>query len=425
MMSAASFRLTENSSFFIIKEKAKRGREMAVQKTDWGQIKWLENEKGTLSMQGLQVGIVDLNPGAHQPKHVHYEEQVIYVTKGQAISYIDGVESVLSAGDFLHWKVGVVHEVYCIGDTPFQHLLISNPNSDEMNTISQEETSKDQEHMVQESEISPDLLYIAAEAVRTQFLETLHYAYGIFDKFGNLVLQSKSFPEYCMECCQPVKNMGNCPCMHQLSEREQKQENSYICLHGMQVFHYPIYFKGVFLGYILGGFVRHNHAAEGKLKDVYDVPESVIAGIHALMKRIVKAIRNFCEFEQFRSRLTEKELRIASQEETQRILMKNLRDTENTITDLKINNHFLFNTLNSMAGMALEGGLMPLYQSIVDLSKMFHYTLRTQSSVVTLEKELEYVKAYLQLQKLRYEDELEINYKISPSVLTAMVPFNF
>ena len=40
---------------------------------------------------------------------------------------------------------------------------------------------------------------------------------------------------------------------------------------------------------------------------------------------------------------------------------------------------------------------MPLYQSIVDLSKMFHYTLRTQNSIVPLEKELEYVKAYLQL----------------------------
>ena len=193
----------------------------------------------------------------------------------------------------------------------------------------------------------------------------------------------------------------------------------------MEVFHDPIYFRGVFLGYILGGFVRHSNEAEGKLKNVYDVPESVITGIHALMKRIVKALRNFCEFEQFRRQLTDKELRIASQEESQRILMKSLRDTENAMTDLKINNHFLFNMLNSMAGMALEGGLVSLYQSIVDLSKMFHYTLRTQSSVVSLEKELEYVKAYLQLQKLRYDEKLEIVYKISKNVLNAMVPFNF
>ena len=95
------------------------------------------------------------------------------------------------------------------------------------------------------------------------------------------------------------------------------------------------------------------------------------------------------------------------------------------MTDLKISNHFLFNTLNSMASMALDGGLMPLYQSIVDLSKMFHYTLRTQNSTVPLGKEVEYVQAYLQLQKLRYEDDLEVFYKIDRKTLQARVPFNF
>lgn len=33
-----------------------------------------------------------------------------------------------------------------------------------------------------------------------------------------------------------------------------------------------------------------------------------------------------------------------------------LKDSELQVTDLKINNHFLFNTLNSMAAQALEGG---------------------------------------------------------------------
>lgn len=193
----------------------------------------------------------------------------------------------------------------------------------------------------------------------------------------------------------------------------------------MEIFHYPIYFNKVFLGYIQSGYLRHSGTGEGKIKNVYDVPESVIAGIKALLLRIVKAIRNFCEFEQFRRELMEKELRIASQEETQRILLKNLRDTQYAVTDLKINHHFLFNTLNSMASMALDGGLMPLYQSIVDLSKMFHYTLRTQNSIVSLEKELEYVKAYLQLQKLRYGEDLEMICQIEKKVLKAMVPFNF
>lgn len=49
------------------------------------------------------------------------------MVQGQALSIIDGVESSLRAGDFLHWKAGVEHQVYNIGNVPFQHLLISNP----------------------------------------------------------------------------------------------------------------------------------------------------------------------------------------------------------------------------------------------------------------------------------------------------------
>ena len=92
--------------------------------------------------------------------------------------------------------------------------------------------------------------------------------------------------------------------------------------------------------------------------------------------------------------------------------MQNLREAKYVMTDLKIKNHFLFNTLNSMASMALEGGMVPLYESIVDLSKMFRYSLKNQNSMVSLEKELGYVEAYLRLQGLRYGDKLKVVYEI-------------
>ena len=50
---------------------------MSIQKTDWGEISWLDEEK----KQGLQTGIVTLQKDAHQPKHIHYEEQSIYVLR--------------------------------------------------------------------------------------------------------------------------------------------------------------------------------------------------------------------------------------------------------------------------------------------------------------------------------------------------------
>lgn len=421
---------------------------MVLQRTDWGEIKWLDEEQEVVSLQGMQVGVVTVFPGAHQARHVHYDEQVLYVVQGQAISWIDGEERSLRAGDFLHLKEGIVHEVYNIGNMPFEHLLISNPivrdTSDSFShmgqlpqTMGEKETDtvpqSDSIGNSQGQEIAPDMIYIAIEAIRTQFLETLHYGYAIFDSVGNLIVQSQYFPEYCVKCCAPVNNLGVCPCMRQLKSDEWGQKTHFHCVNGMEVYHYPIYFRGKVLGYIQSGYIKHSGKTDGtaeksngkSMENVYDVPESVVNGIKSLLYRIVKAIQNYCEFEQFRRELMDRELKIATQEETQRILMKNLKDTQYAMTDLKINNHFLFNTLNSMASMALDGGQMPLYQSIVDLSKMFHYTLRTQSSQVPLEKEVEYVKAYLQLQKLRYGDDLKIIYKINKKAMDKLVPFNF
>ncbi|MDO4338963.1 MAG: histidine kinase [Eubacteriales bacterium] len=391
---------------------------MAIQITDWGQIVWLDEEQDIFSIRGLKAGIVTLAAEAHQPRHRHYEEQVIYVIEGQALSILDGVESRLSAGSFFHWKAGVEHEIYNVGQKPFRHLLISNPEAE-----IPEETAFRKEGVHQE--VSPELIYVAVEAIRTQFLETLHYGYAIFDSFGNLILQSQFYPDYCTACCQPAQNPGTCGCMRRIPLKECSGEKVFYCENGMEVFQYPILFGGTFMGYIQSGYIRHSSSQKGRIEDVYDSPESVVAGIKALIRRIVKAIRNYCEFEQFRRELMEKELHISTQEEAQRILLKNLKDTQSAMTDLKINNHFLFNTLNSMASMALDEGSMPLYQSIVDLSKMFHYTLRTQASMVPLEKEIDYVKAYLQLQKLRYGEELEISWHVDRGAVQITVPFNF
>ena len=121
----------------------------------------------------------------------------------------------------------------------------------------------------------------------------------------------------------------------------------------------------------------------------------------------------------------DRELKINNSREKQRILMTNLKKAEYEVTDLKINNHFLFNTLNSMASMALEGGQFPLYQSIVDLSKMFHYTLRNQDNIVPLSKEMEFLRAYLQLQKLRYGEDLHVTDNWKESLGKYEVPFHF
>ena len=395
---------------------------MRIQKTDWGYVEWLNKGDDRFSQAAMNAGTVLLEKGKHQPPHVHYEEQVIYILEGCGRSLIDGIKAELAPGVYLHMPAGIIHEIYNTGDTPLKHLLISNPsNLDEETFLPQAGKEPKELNPVE----SAKLLYVAVEAIRTQFLETMHYAYAIFDRKGNLVAKSKYFPTFCMQHCSPSLSYGACPCMIPKKAEDMEKESTVSCPHGIDVYALPLYYQKSCLGYIQGGYVRQSKEMTKEIYGLYDTPDSTVVGIKNLLFKIAKAIRNVCEFNQFRQELTEKELEISSTRESQQLLMKNLKDTEYAMTDLKINNHFLFNTLNSMASMALETGAVSLYQSIIDLSKMFHYTLRNQDGMVTMEREYEYLKAYLQLQKLRYAETLSVEYEIEKEALQLYVPFNF
>ena len=140
---------------------------------------------------------------------------------------------------------------------------------------------------------------------------------------------------------------------------------------------------------------------------VYIMPHSSIQGAKILLRQIVKAMTDYCEVYRFKKQLTQQEIELADIQQYQEVLIADLQNAENTMTDLKINNHFLFNTLNQMASMALAGGILPLYQSILDLSRLFSSALRS-SSRVSLSKEFEYLHSYLKLPKCgEYHDRFE------------------
>lgn len=387
-----------------------------VEKTEWGQVDWKGEDNMHLSQKGVHVGIVTVKAGLHQPEHIHYDEQVFYALSGTAIMYVDGVQTDVKPGELCHWKPGIVHEVYNNTDEPFCHLLISNPSDMDIEGFLLSPSEEPDSGQYDEQELSR-WLYSAVEAIRTQFLETLQFAYSIYDLKGNVVIQSDFRSDYCMTCCYPMGMETWAPCMETLSKEEMRKENTITCPYGMTVFRVPLSFNRQIMGYIQGGYIRRP-GIKFELMDVYEITESTEVGVFNLLRKIAKAIRNYCEFEQFHEQL-------ASKEQKQRVLMKNLKDAQYAMTDLRINNHFLFNTLNSMASMALDGKRGQIYQSIVDLSKLFRYNLLYTSNIVPLSKEFEYLKAYLELQKLRYKSDLALEYDVDHSLDDCQVPYNF
>ena len=78
----------------------------------------------------------------------------------------------------------------------------------------------------------------------------------------------------------------------------------------------------------------------------------------------------------------------------------------------QIQPHFLFNTLNNIYGMVLSDNKKAASNTIVEFSNLLSYMLYDSNVLkVPLEKELQYLESYIELEKLRYSDRLELTYE--------------
>lgn len=88
----------------------------------------------------------------------------------------------------------------------------------------------------------------------------------------------------------------------------------------------------------------------------------------------------------------------------------------------QLNPHFMFNALNSVKALIDEDKKAAKY-SINLLSNVLRSILLSgKQQRVTLEDELQLIKDYLALEKIRFEDRLVIEYKIEDSILKELIP---
>lgn len=93
--------------------------------------------------------------------------------------------------------------------------------------------------------------------------------------------------------------------------------------------------------------------------------------------------------------------------------------------------HFLFNTLNNLYGLAVDKSdkLPGLMLQLSDLLR--HSLYETQKPLVSLNQEIDVLKSYIELERVRLEDDLELNfdnrvpasapYNIAPLILIVFV----
>ncbi|MEO8724116.1 MAG: sensor histidine kinase [Sphingobium sp.] len=89
----------------------------------------------------------------------------------------------------------------------------------------------------------------------------------------------------------------------------------------------------------------------------------------------------------------------------------------------QLNPHFLFNTLNSISTLVLLKQTERANAMLSRLSSFLRYTLINEpTALVPLSHEVDTLKLYLEIEKMRFEDRLRASFEIDPAVAQAHLP---
>ncbi|MBN9505159.1 MAG: histidine kinase [Altererythrobacter sp.] len=89
----------------------------------------------------------------------------------------------------------------------------------------------------------------------------------------------------------------------------------------------------------------------------------------------------------------------------------------------QLNPHFLFNTLNSISTLVLLKQTEPANAMLTRLSSFLRHTLVTQpGGKVSVAQEVETLKLYLDIERMRFEERLRTVFRIEPSAANAAIP---
>ena len=89
----------------------------------------------------------------------------------------------------------------------------------------------------------------------------------------------------------------------------------------------------------------------------------------------------------------------------------------------QLNPHFLFNTLNSISTLVLLKQTEPANAMLTRLSSFLRYTLtNTPTGRVTVAQEVDTLKLYLDIERMRFEERLRTTFRIDPGCEGALLP---
>lgn len=83
---------------------------------------------------------------------------------------------------------------------------------------------------------------------------------------------------------------------------------------------------------------------------------------------------------------------------------------------MQINPHFLYNTLEVISSLTVQKRTSEAIDVIESLGKMLRFSLNIQTDLVSIQEELQYIKHYVLITKVRFSDRLVFDINIDPAI---------
>jgi len=94
------------------------------------------------------------------------------------------------------------------------------------------------------------------------------------------------------------------------------------------------------------------------------------------------------------------------------------RKSELDALQSQINPHFLYNTLDSIVWMIECERYDEAISMVTELASLFRISLSKGQNVISIDKELQHARNYINIQKVRYRNKFQVIYDINPDILT-------
>ncbi|MZP30069.1 histidine kinase [Heliobacterium undosum] len=277
------------------------------------------------------------------------------------------------------------------------------------------------------------------QEIQDKFTEATGIAAVIVDGEGRPLTNPSKFTKFCMLVRSTPEGLNRCMCSDSRGGRAAVRgqgANVYRCHGGLTDLAAPIIVNDQYMGAFLAGQVRLSERDYDVFADVqrriadlgYDLAtvDGLLAEVEEIPENRVKAAADLLYImtnyivEMGMANIVQRRLMTEMKEKAD--LEKMLREAEIKALQSQINPHFLFNTLNTIARLALLEGASQTEEVVYALSDLLRHNLRHDRPMSVLREEISYIQSYLSIQAARFGDRIRSTVNVPEDLLDIQIP---